>query len=268
MDKSIGVLLPVYNGDCLINFRLAWDSIYSLQSRKADEYVVVRDGIVRSELEEFLIEIEKNDDVCVIRLKENQGLPKALNIGISHISSAWVLRADADDINLPFRIQFTYDNLNDSFTILTSPLHEFTNDVSKIESIRECGDSFGFLLQNPVNHPSVVVHKESIIRVGSYRNFKYFEDLDLWIRIVKDGGAIRCLKVPLVKFRMNQAAYARRRGWNYFKEECKFLFSTFRENNISFLQLVARVLVGFIVRNMPLDWYSLLAKKYLRKSVK
>ena len=37
------------------------------------------------------------------------------------------------------------------------------------------------MFRNPLNHPSVLFKKEDILRVGSYRDIKFFEDYDIII---------------------------------------------------------------------------------------
>ena len=45
-----------------------------------------------------------------------------------------------------------------------------------------------FVFRNPVAHPSVMFRKETAEKVGSYRTeFEGCEDLDLWIRIQRQG---------------------------------------------------------------------------------
>ena len=51
MDKTLGVLMPVYIGDTVEFFTQAWDSIYNQQTRKADEYVVVKDCPVTDDVQ-------------------------------------------------------------------------------------------------------------------------------------------------------------------------------------------------------------------------
>ena len=41
----------------------------------------------------------------ILKLKQNLGLPRALNYGLAHINSDWVARFDADDLMVPNRLE-------------------------------------------------------------------------------------------------------------------------------------------------------------------
>ena len=77
------------------------------------------------------------------------------------------------------------------------------------------------MYRNPLNHPTVMFRKSEIIRVGSYKNLKYFEDFELWIRCIKNAQIIINYKKPLVA--MKRKSYMeKRKGYLYAFYEILF----------------------------------------------
>jgi len=261
----LGVLMPVYSGDTKEAFQDAWESIYIHQTRKADEYVIVKDGPVDNDLLNYIKYLEQLPIVKVVSIEKNVGLPNALNAGLDVMKASWVIRADSDDINIPIRIDRIYNGLENKYVLYTSPVLEFIDDPNVITSIRGCKDRFGFLLTNPINHASSVFSRSAAIDVGKYRDFKFFEDIDLWIRLTGNSGKIKCDEKPLVKFRMNEQAFRRRMGLVYLKHEYKFLVNCYSEGYITIIQLIIRIIIGFFVRNLSSRLYQWLISNLLRK---
>jgi glycosyltransferase involved in cell wall biosynthesis len=67
--------------------------------------VLVVDGPLNGALDEKVLVAERDHAVETIRLPRNEGLATALNAGLVHIRTTWMVRADADDYNLPQRFR-------------------------------------------------------------------------------------------------------------------------------------------------------------------
>ena len=72
-------------------------------------------------------------------------------------------------------------------------------------------------LRNPFKHPTVVFKKTAVISSGNYRHFMWFEDYDLFIRIINNGCKTANLNEILVNVRSNKDQFARRGGLQYAK---------------------------------------------------
>ena len=117
------VLMAVYAGDNLEHFKAAVFSNTVEQTRMPAQIVIVRDGPVPADIQEFLdrlpaiIEREceraherggKEPDhfrTTIVNLPENKGLANALNQGLMACQNEIVARADSDDISLPHRFE-------------------------------------------------------------------------------------------------------------------------------------------------------------------
>jgi glycosyltransferase involved in cell wall biosynthesis len=96
----VTVLLPVYNAEKYLPEAI--ESILN-QTFQDFELLIINDGSTDGSLR--IIKSYTNLQIRVLNLEQNVGLVKALNIGLSEIHSEYIIRADADDICLPNRIE-------------------------------------------------------------------------------------------------------------------------------------------------------------------
>ena len=88
-----------------------------------------------------------------------------------------------------------------------------------------------FMKRNQLNHPSIMYRKKDILDVGSYKDIKFFEDYELWLRCIKKEIGIYNISKPLVA--MRRSTYlANRIGFKYAMHELRFLIETIRNNTI------------------------------------
>ena len=85
--------------------RQAMDSMWN-QTIPTNDFVLVCDGPLTQELENVIVQMcTKHPELQVIRLKKNEGLGNALNLGLKHCKNELVARMDSDDIAFPDRCQ-------------------------------------------------------------------------------------------------------------------------------------------------------------------
>ena len=96
--EKVSVVIPVYNNEKFLN-----ESINSIlkQTYNNIETIAVNDG---STDESLKILNQYSDKITIIN-QENQGLAKALQAGIEHISGNWFKWFSPDDILLPKSIE-------------------------------------------------------------------------------------------------------------------------------------------------------------------
>ena len=85
--------------------------------------------------------------------------------------------------------------------------------------------------RNPLNHPAVILRRQAVLAVGSYRSRPGFEDYDLWLRLLArcGPGCLANLPQPLVQARVGRAHLARRHGWRYALAEASYFVAAARE---------------------------------------
>lgn len=233
------------------------ESIISMlqQTVMPDEIVLVKDGQLTDQLEEVIGEFKENKIIKVIALKENVGLGKALNIGLSECKNELVARMDTDDISISNRCEKELEEFckNNNLSVVGSVVSEFIDDTSNVIAYKEVKIMHQEIEQqikfrNPINHPSVMFKKSHVLKVGSYEHWFLNEDYYLWIRMIQQGFIFQNINEPLVKMRITNETYLRRGGWKYFITQKKLFDYMLKHNMINILEYLYNNLTRFVAR--------------------
>lgn len=229
MSTKYSVLMSVYDREDPKYLKLSIESILG-QTLKPDEFVIVCDGKLTSELTDVLETFitEYGELIKLVQLPENKGLGIALNEGLAHCSNETVARMDSDDISAPDRMERQIKVLNEKgLDIVSGTVTEFANDINEQLGRRDLPATQEEILKfarrrNPFNHPAVVYKKSSVEKAGGYQDFKFFEDYYLWIRMLLNGCEAANIKETVVYMRVGNGMYKRRGGISYAKQIIKF----------------------------------------------
>jgi glycosyltransferase involved in cell wall biosynthesis len=254
----ISVLLSVYINDDIEIFKDAYFSIYHYQIFKPSEIVIVFDGPVASEIEQFIeSEISNGIPINLVKSNFNIGLGAALNLGLSYATNDLIARMDSDDISVPnrFKIQHDFMLSNPNVDIVGGYIHEFDQDNiflnyrkvplehSKIVSTLN--------YKNSMNHVTVMFRKSKIMEVGGYETrFLSFEDYATWLRARK-SLTFQNISIVFVNVRINSKFLNRRSGFNYLLREINFYKSYFREGKINYYWYLFNITSRFFLRLAP-----------------
>ena len=218
------VLMAVYEKDDAELFAGAVASVYD-NHLKPDHMVLVVDGPVLSLLEKQIISVERRHGIEVVRLDTSRGLAEALNAGLSHINTEWVVRADADDYNLPNRFMQISKLLSTrtDLDLVGSAILEVERDGTPVAR-RIMPESHEGILEllawrNPFNHMTVAYRRPLVERCGGYPNVYLREDYALWIIMIMSGARCANLSEVLVHATAGRQMYRRRSGWRYANAE-------------------------------------------------
>jgi glycosyltransferase involved in cell wall biosynthesis len=221
------VLMSVYANDRPELFKKAIHSVFS-NTLTPDEFILVVDGPVGPELSEIIKKASLlSSRLFVVRLEKNLGLANALNAGIAHSKFEWIVRADADDVNLPERFEllakFHSKNLN--LSLIGSWILEVDDSGNRL-GVREVpigAENIKIFARrrNPFNHMSVAFRKKDVLAVGGYPNMYLREDYALWCRMINKGFACENIPNILVLATAGVGMYSRRGGIRYAIAEYK-----------------------------------------------
>lgn len=217
--------MSVYCKEQAEYFDLSLDSILNHQTLRPNEFVLVCDGDLTPELEGV---IKKYRDyfpqIFKVYRKENGGLGKALNFGLQKCSYSLVARADSDDICVAdrFEKQVKYFEDHPEVGIISSYIDEFNNDWTKPIHIKKLPLTHEELykmakFRNPLNHMAIMMRKDGVINIGSYRHIPYIEDYELWVRAINNGIKIGNIGEVLVHARTGNGMVQRRGTKKYIK---------------------------------------------------
>jgi glycosyltransferase involved in cell wall biosynthesis len=266
------VILPVYHKDNPVFFEEALNSLLK-QTLRADEIIVIEDGPLSEGLNQVLEVFEKRmPELKRVKLPENVGLSKALNIGLESASHSWVARMDSDDICFPnrFERQMTYIEEHPDLEIAGSWIQEFEDDVNRPGGLRKVPEKAEEILSYarwrcPFNHMTVFYRREVVLSVGGYDSGEdnkhgFGDDYILWAKMLVKGCKAANIPEVLVMVRTDANFFEyRRRGWNYYRNEMVEVNRLRKIGVINPGQYLIHAGSKFIIRMLPA---TLLKKVY------
>lgn len=261
------------------------------QSVPPEEFVLVCDGPLNESLDRVIEDFESRypEQFKVVRLPENKGLAGALNEGLKACTCPWIARMDSDDIALPDRIERQFEIAEKRGAgLLSGTVGEFaTSQLGEEEEVPV--ERFQALLasgslalrslpsedqeirkfsrkRNPMNHPAVLMQKKAVEKVGGYdTRYPYFEDYDLWLRMLKAGTVAANVIDPVLLMRADEGLYERRGGKEYRAYMKAFRKRMWKENDCSFREYVSSVCIRNLVAVAPSGMRKKFYGKVLRK---
>jgi glycosyltransferase involved in cell wall biosynthesis len=269
---KFSVLLSIYHKESPTLFKKALISIID-QTKRPNEIVIVKDGPLTKELDKVIYDfnIKYPNIIKIIKLENNQGLGKALSIGIKQCSYNIIARMDTDDISKNKRFEKQLNILKESpdIDIVGSWVEEFENNSENILSIRKVPQYNNEIIKFakkrcPFNHPSVMFRKSSVLEAGNYKPFYLNEDYYLWLRMLREGCKGYNIQESLLFFRIDDDTFKRRGGLKYAMQDIKLQNILLKLKFINRLEYIKNVLTKPLVRLMPNYIRKLIYKKLLR----
>lgn len=217
--------MSVYYKDSAEWFLQAANSML-MQTVPPSEFVLVCDGPITPELNSAILELAEAAPklLRVVRLEENKGLGVALAIGLQACSFDLVARMDSDDIAVLNRMESQLLLLENepSLVAVGGQIAEFTESPENVLSRRQVPLEHEEILlwvrrRNPMNHMTVTFRKSHVLEAGNYRDAPFFEDYDLWIRMLSMQMLFANIGQICVYARVNEDTFRRRGGWRYFR---------------------------------------------------
>lgn len=265
------VLLSVYYKENPEYLALSLDSILN-QTIIPNEIILVKDGPLTNELEKVITKYtQKYNIIRTISLETNQGLGKALNIGLKYCSFDLIARMDTDDIAKPnrFEKQIKLFKENPTIDVCSSWIEEFEETSDNIIAIKKLPEFHKEITKYakhrcPINHPTVMYKKEAVLKAGGYSGFP--EDYCLWIKMLMNGAQFYNIQESLLYFRFSKDVIKRRGGWNYAKADIKSQLSFYKMKFISIPTLLYNIIIRVSVRLIPYSLRSYTYKKLLRNN--
>ncbi len=185
---KVSVLMPVYNAESFLV-----DAIESIlqQTYKNFELIIVDDGSTDATPKILSAFAKKDSRIHVITNESNLGIVQALNNGLLICQGEYVARMDADDISAHDRLskQIPVLEKNPEIVVLGASLGYIDAEGKGLGIVRKCSINKSLLFANPLLHPTVVIRKKTLDKIGVYYQSKYLyaEDYFLWLRLSKEG---------------------------------------------------------------------------------
>ncbi len=154
----------------------------------------------------------KKDQRFILIQEAKQGVVFAFKKGLSKARGRLIARMDADDWSYPDRLahQITYLENNPDIDIVagkatyhphkseTGGFQRYVNWSNQIKSHDEIRSKL--FVESPLINPTVMWHKASSDKYGSYADGEFPEDYELWLRWMSKGAKFHKLDIPVVKW--------------------------------------------------------------------
>ncbi len=193
MKISVSIIMPTFNRADTIG--LAIESV--LRQNSNDWELIIVDNESTDDTKQVVQAYAAKDDRIkyhYVQKSADKGISEYLNYGISAAQGKYIARLDDDDEwydsdKLVKQIDFLENNkdyiLVGGGAVMVDgnrkEMYKFFKR-SRDEEIRSHA-----LLANPFWHNTVMFRKKEVQELGGYRNYRFVEDWDLWLRIGKIG---------------------------------------------------------------------------------
>jgi GT2 family glycosyltransferase len=206
MTPRITVLMPAFNRERFVD-----EAIRSVVAQDFTDFelLIVDDGSTDRTPEILRSWAQRDARVVVITSSENQGIPRALNLGLAHARAPYIARLDSDDVIMPRRLAAQAAVLDSQAeVVLVSCAYEIMDSEGNSLGTwhgDEPHEVVTYLLNfyNIVGGGGQVMFRRSeVLAEGGYAcEYPSSEDYDLWVRLLRRG---RISTVPLIGMKQRQ----------------------------------------------------------------
>ena len=270
---KFSVCMSVYKNDTPADFKLAVNSIYTDQTIRPNEIILVVDGPISDALNNVILQLREEIPVLrVIKLEHNMGHAIARQTGLDLASNNLVAVMDADDISVPNRFEQQLQAFanHPDVSVVGGVIHEFIDNPTNIVGTRICPENDNEIKEYlkarcPMNLVTVMLKKDDILAVGGYQDWYCEEAYYLWVRLTLNNYKFFNIQENLVNVRVGKEMYQRRGGYKYFRSEQQLQKYMLQHKLISLPRYIYNVLIRFAVQVvMPNSLRGWVFRKFAR----
>lgn len=206
----VSLIVPCFNED----LEILTESLNSIRDQSFTNFeCILIDESTESSISKACKNFCKSDRrFLYIHPRERIGLAASLNVGIEMAKGRFIARFDSDDICDPSRLALQVDFLEQypEIGVLGTSL-EVINDGGALIGRRRyplihCEISKKFIFSSAIAHPSVMFRKSLLSDSGGAYDptFRYAEDLEFWLRLLKCNVKFANLPNYLIRYRQQE----------------------------------------------------------------
>lgn len=273
---TISVLMSVYKNEKPEFLDEALASVWTLQTLKPQQIVLVEDGTLTDGLKEVIGKWSQQlgDRLTICKNEHNLGLTKSLNLGLTKVTSDLVARMDSDDIAMPrrFELQEAYLEAHPEVSVVGGSMQEF-NSKNPSVNIRHYPLTHSEVMRSiykasPLAHPTVMM-RMSMFGNGKLHydeRFRTSQDIALWFDAICAGYKIANLPDVTFRFRLADDMFKRRsraKAWNEFRIYMSGVHRLYGLFSPKYIYPISRLMF----RLMPVKLVKIVYGSNLRKKV-
>lgn len=250
------VLISIYKKENPAWLREALDSVFN-QTVLPNEIVLVKDGPLTPELDAVLDEYAAKYPVFKFVINEkNLGLGLALRKGALECSNEIIARMDTDDIIPSDRFEKELAVIEKGYDVVSCWSMMFENDVKNQVALKTRPENHDDIVRlahrrSPICHAGAMMRKSALMKAGNYEDCHYYEDYQLWVRMILSGARFYNVQEVLYYVRTYGELIARKGGWVYTKHELSVLKSFYKMGFYSLWDLIRNSTIRICARMIP-----------------
>jgi glycosyltransferase involved in cell wall biosynthesis len=255
---------PAYFSQCIESIRK--------QSILPDEWILVKDGPLSDELESVIDGLRFLNELKIIALPQNVTQGPARAEGLKAAKHDWVAIMDSDDLCVPCRFEKQLEMIENDpgLGLVGGQVEEFSVSPDDVIARRTVPLSHDEIIRfakrrNPFNQMTVMLRRDLALAAGNYRYFRWFEDYDLWTRMIKCGAVCANHPKTLVLARVGAGMYGRRRGISYIQSEWRMQRQLLDMGMINAAEFAANIALRIPVRLLPERCLAAVYNRFARK---
>ena len=235
MAYKISVVIPAYNAEKHIG-----DAIKSVLSQEypAYEIIVIDDGSTDKTKE--VVNRYSLENIFYV-FQQNSGPSKARNTGILKSSGDLIAFLDADDVwytnHLADAVELFNENSNVFWFSSAFKIEHSCNEIKPIilKTRNNIINYFEYSLKNTFIHTSaIIIHRKVFSSIGLFNeNWKFGEDLNMWVRIALQFPDIGYCAKPGSVFKKTTGSLTFNKHNYNMKNTLKVLYFTNREVEVT-----------------------------------
>jgi|WetSurMetagenome_2_1015567.scaffolds.fasta_scaffold245919_1 glycosyltransferase EpsE len=257
----VSVIMATYNDKPELLVK-AIDSIIN-QTEKDLELIIVDDSNDENTIRTLSLYSNIEKRIHLIRSPQRLGFVASLNKGFFLAKGKYIARMDGDDISMPMRLQkeLSFLENNPQYDIIGSSvniINEYDYITAEIKFPKMGLRLLLFsIFRCPLQHGDIMMRRTIFDKGLIYdESFKKAEDLELWLRAIKEGHKLYNLKETLYSFRI-QNDYAQKRNAVHFSYNLRARIKNFTWKQP--LLSILGILVSYIYLHIP---YNIKEKVY------
>lgn len=263
---NFSVLISIYYKEKPEWFREALDSVFA-QTIQPSEVVLVEDGPLTLELYEVIEEYKAKYPIFkIVKNEKNLGLGDSLARGVNAASYEIIARMDTDDVISINRFEKQLKAIEQGFDVVSCWSQLYMNDLKNIIAVKTRPEKHDEIVKlahrrSPVCHAATFFRKSAVLNAGNYKHKLYYEDYNLWVRMIMNGAKFYNVQEILYYVRTTEAQLYRRSGLNYLKREVKFFKEFYDMGFYSLTDLIVNSSIRAVARLSPKELRKFVFKK-------
>lgn len=271
---SLSVVMSVYESEKPEFFDRSMKSIWTDQTHRPDEIILVQDGPLPAALNAVMDHWKEviGERLVLLVNETNIGLTKSLNKGIALAKGDYIARMDSDDISLPTRFerQIDYMEAHPEADVLGTGMQEIDENgvwgAERSYPLTPERIRIYIAKASPLAHPTVMFRRRVFDEGHFYdETFRKSQDIKMWYDLIRAGYRLYNLNETLLHFRRHSDTYIKRSSKQVLNSELNIYLHGIRDLHGPITWRYIYPLCRYLVKLSPTGIYPFFYKHLFRK---